>query len=134
MASKRRPNTYWLKIFLKKSNKKNEQNNRFFKRPNADLWLWSQWSPSGIAIVESSHPFVVVEHNPDLIKVQDKMNFIEWDARHDGILEQANFKIAKHLIAALHNEVDNLLVVLSAREFNPELLIVSRLIEDSNRS
>lgn len=38
------------------------------------------------------------------------------------------------MIAALQSDMDNLLVVLSARELNPKLLIVSRLIEDNNRS
>lgn len=85
-------------------------------------------------LLNHGHPFVVIEQNPDLIKGQDKINFILGDARQDGILEQANIKTAKHLIAALPNDVDNLFVVLSAREFNPELLIVSRLTEDSNRS
>lgn len=85
-------------------------------------------------LLNHDHPFVVIEQNPDLIKGQDKINFILGDARQDGILEQANIKTAKHLIAALPNDVDNLFVVLSAREFNPELLIVSRLTEDSNRS
>ena len=32
------------------------------------------------------------------------------------------------------NDVDNLFVVLSARELNPDLLIISRLTEISNRS
>lgn len=85
-------------------------------------------------LLNHDHPFVVIEQNPDLIKGQYKINFILGDARQDGILEQANIKTAKHLIAALPNDVDNLFVVLSAREFNPELLIVSRLTEDSNRS
>jgi voltage-gated potassium channel len=36
------------------------------------------------------------------------------------------------LIAALPHDVDNLFVVLSARELNPKLLIVSRLTEAGN--
>ena len=38
------------------------------------------------------------------------------------------------MITALPDDVDNLFVVLSARELNPELLIVSRLTESSNRN
>ena len=80
------------------------------------------------------HPFVVIEEDETLIKGQDNINVIPGDARQDTTLEQANIKKAKNLIAALPNDVDNLFVVLSARELNPDLLIVSRLIEAGNRS
>ena len=69
-----------------------------------------------------------------MAKDQKKLNFIQGDARLDAILEQAQIHKAKSLIAALPNDVDNLFVVLSARELNPDLLIMSRLTEISNRS
>ena len=68
-------------------------------------------------------------------KIKKKLNFIQGDARLDAILEQAQIHKAKSLIAALPNDVDNLFVVLSARELNPDLLIISRLTgsDSSNR-
>jgi voltage-gated potassium channel len=78
--------------------------------------------------------FVVIEQNPELASWSPKIHFIVGDAREDLVLEQANVKKAKHLIAALPNDVDNLFVVLSARELNCDLLIVSRLTEASNRN
>lgn len=69
-----------------------------------------------------------------MIQGNEKIHFIHGDARQDNTLEQANIQKAKHLIAALPNDVDNLFVVLSARELNPNLLIVSRLTEASNQA
>jgi len=85
-------------------------------------------------LINHNHPFVVIEQNAELAKDQKKLNFIQGDARLDAILEQAQIHKAKSLIAALPNDVDNLFVVLSARELNPDLLIISRLTEISNRS
>jgi voltage-gated potassium channel len=89
---------------------------------------------AALRLLNHDHPFVVIEEDETLIKGQDNINVIPGDARQDTTLEQANIKKAKNLIAALPNDVDNLFVVLSARELNPDLLIVSRLIEAGNRS
>ena len=85
-------------------------------------------------LLNHGHPFVVIEQNPEVIQGNEKIHFIHGDARQDNTLEQANIQKAKHLIAALPNDVDNLFVVLSARELNPNLLIVSRLTEASNQA
>lgn len=85
-------------------------------------------------LMNHGHPFVVIEQNREVIHAHDRIHFIYGDARQDAILEQANIKKAKHLIAALPEDVDNLFVVLSARELNPNLLIISRLTESGNRT
>lgn len=85
-------------------------------------------------LLNHGHPFVVIEQNPEVIQGIEKIHFIHGDARQDNTLEQANIQKAKHLIAALPNDVDNLFVVLSARELNPNLLIVSRLTDASNQA
>lgn len=85
-------------------------------------------------LLNHNHPFVVIEQNAELAEGQKNINFIQGDARQDAMLQQANIHKAKSLIAALPNDVDNLFVVLSARELNPDLLIISRLTEIGNRS
>lgn len=85
-------------------------------------------------LLNHGHPFVVIEQNQEVIHRHEKVRFIPGDARQDAVLEQANIHKAKHLIAALPHDVDNLFVVLSARELNPNLLIVSRLTEAGNRA
>ena len=52
--------------------------------------------------------------------------YIQGDATDDETLNNANIKNAKALITALPNDADNLFVVLSARELNPNLKIISR--------
>ena len=86
-------------------------------------------------LLNHSQPFVVIESDPRVIaENENQFNFIEGDARQDALLEQANIRKAKHLIVALPDDVDNIFVVLSARELNPDLTIVSRLSDPNNRS
>ena len=51
-----------------------------------------------------------------------------------AILEAVHIEKAKYLICALPNDADNLFVVLSARQLNPKLVIVSRVSEEVNQS
>jgi voltage-gated potassium channel len=72
--------------------------------------------------------FVVIESNDHTIAglEQNEIEFVEGDATIDGILEKAGIKNASSLILALPKDTDNLFVVLSARELNPKLKIISR--------
>ncbi len=54
------------------------------------------------------------------------------DATKDDVLMQANVRQARGLITALRDDADNLFVVLSARSLNPDLVIVSRAIEEQS--
>ena len=51
--------------------------------------------------------------------------FVEGDATHDDNLKRAGIERAKGLVAALGNDAENVYLVLSARQFNPNLTIVS---------
>ena len=56
----------------------------------------------------------------------EKVFFVEGDATKDEILSKACIKHANTLITTLHTDADNLFVVLSSRQLNPQLKIVSR--------
>lgn len=75
-------------------------------------------------------PFVVVENAPLIIeeiqKSADRILYIQDDATHDEALQQAGIKKAKALITALPDDSDNLFIVLTARQLNPKLNIISR--------
>lgn len=58
--------------------------------------------------------------------------FIRGDAKKEEILNDAKISKAKALITALSNDAENLFVVLTARELNPKLKIISRANEDSS--
>ena len=71
---------------------------------------------------------VVIERTPELLKEieEDGILFIEGDATDDDSLIEAGVKNAQNLITALPSDADNLYVVLSARQLNGKLDIVSR--------
>ena len=90
---------------------------------------------AGARLLKHKHTFLVIEKDPTLISRSDKqIKFIAGDAREDKVLELANIKNAKYLISALPDDVDNLFVVLTARQLNPDLIIVSRVSYDFNQS
>lgn len=53
------------------------------------------------------------------------------DATEDAVLEKANIGKAKSLIAALASDTDNLFVVITARQLNPNLVIGARANTES---
>jgi len=72
---------------------------------------------------------VVIENRPKVIQyIQEnpKIIFIDGDATDDSVLHKAGIENAKALISALANDADNLFVVITAREINPKLIIISR--------
>ncbi len=78
--------------------------------------------------------FVAIEANQKIIvemRDTDGMLFIEGNATHDETLLDAGIKNARALITTLPNDAENVFVVLTARELNPNLKIISRASEDS---
>ncbi len=81
-------------------------------------------------------PFVVIDESEERIRriVEDETGefpYIVGDASADHVLREANIHEARGLIAALPEDKENLFVVISARQLNPGLRIVSRGIEAS---
>ena len=72
-------------------------------------------------------PFVIIEKDTDLIEqYEDEMLFLHGDATDDRSLQQAGISRAAYLIVTLPEDADNLFVVLTARQLNPDLFIISR--------
>jgi len=59
-------------------------------------------------------------------RLDDKILYLHGNAIEDEILIDAGIKNAKALITALPSDADNLFVVLSSRELNPNLTVISR--------
>ena len=74
--------------------------------------------------------FVVIDSNPEKIetiqRAGEKMFYIEEDATHDEALIRAGITRAQSLISALPDDSDNLFVVLTARQLNPRINLISR--------
>ncbi len=80
-------------------------------------------------LVKQGIPFVIVENNPDKIEyIREETShlFCEGDATQDGVLEEAGILRAAALVVTLPSDSDNLFIVLSARQTNPALRIISR--------
>jgi len=84
---------------------------------------------------EAGQKFIIIERNKKLFENEEKSGrgniFLQGDATDDQLLIDAGIKKAKALITTLPEDTDNLFVVLTAREMNPELLIISRASKDS---
>lgn len=71
--------------------------------------------------------FVVVERDRDIIeRYEEEVLFVEGDANDDEVLKEAGIDYAQYLIVALPDDAANLFVVLSARQLNKNLFIISR--------
>ncbi len=81
-------------------------------------------------------PFVVIEKNKDLIdnSQNDSIPFVFGNANDDEVLLQAGVDRANNLILAMPNDADNLFVVLSARQLNSKLKIISRASQETSYS
>lgn len=79
-------------------------------------------------------PCVVIEKDESLIGVleQNKILFVEGDATDDKILKSAKIEKASGLISTLRSDADNLYVVLSSKQLNPNLKVISRSSDDAS--
>ncbi|RLD36533.1 MAG: potassium channel protein, partial [Bacteroidetes bacterium] len=70
----------------------------------------------------------------DIIREETDYLYIEGDATQEETLEMAMINTASALITAMPNDADNLFVVLTARQMNKELKIISRASEEKSDS
>ncbi len=77
--------------------------------------------------------FVIIENNPHKLEdIEEEGDYlvIEGDATHEETLLEAGVERASALITTLPNDADNLLITISALQFNPELKIISRASDE----
>jgi len=79
-------------------------------------------------------PFVVLEEKNELENDLEfgVTHFMKGDATKDEVLLEAGIKNARALITTLPVDADNLFVVLTAKQLNPALKIISRASQDSS--
>ena len=83
---------------------------------------------------ENKIPFVVLEekHNLDPNLEFEVLHYLKGDGTKDEALLDAGIKNARALITTLPVDADNLFVVLSAKQLNPNIVIISRASQDSS--
>lgn len=79
-------------------------------------------------------PFVIIERDESVIEHchVEEFLFVEGNANEDEILIKAGMEKASTLICALPSDADNLFIVLSARQMNKNLKIISRATEETS--
>lgn len=79
-------------------------------------------------------PFVIIEKNKEIIEKNQEFElpFIFGNANEDETLIEAGIERASTLISALPNDADNLFVVLSARQINKSMRIISRASQETS--
>ncbi|MGW8314748.1 MAG: potassium channel family protein [Bacteroidales bacterium] len=76
---------------------------------------------------------VVVEQKAEIVQSMREtpgMLYVEGDAADEEILKNAGIQSARAMIATLPVDADNLFVVLTAKELNPDLTIIARASQD----
>ncbi len=78
--------------------------------------------------------YIIIEKDEEIIEryTDDKTIFIHGNASEDEILIEAGIEKASTLICALPSDADNLFIVLSARQINKNLKIISRATEETS--
>ncbi|HLA05569.1 MAG TPA: NAD-binding protein [Syntrophales bacterium] len=72
--------------------------------------------------------FVVIDNNQEVIQKIEEEGFVylRGDATHEKTLLAAGIKTAKGIVCVLSTDAENLYVILTARELNPGIFILSR--------
>ncbi len=82
-------------------------------------------------------PFIVIDQDHETIEfiqnAEEHILFIEDDATHDEALLKANITSARALISTLPEDSENVFTVLTARQLNPHINIISRAINPKSR-
>ncbi len=82
---------------------------------------------------EQSISFVVIEKDEELADelTLDGILTVHGDATHESTLEKAGIKKAKGIVCVLASDADNVFTVLTARQMNEKIYIVSKAVEKS---
>jgi len=82
--------------------------------------------------------YVVIERDPQRVEhfygLNPDAKIVQGDATVDHTLEEAGVNRAKGLISCLSADTDNLFVCLSAKDLNPDLVVVARAYEEETMS
>ncbi len=82
-------------------------------------------------LLEEGAPFIVIEPNEDKIsdlREEGRILCIEGDATKEEVLLEAAINKARALAALLPEDADNLYLVLTARQLNPSMFILSKVV------
>jgi len=78
--------------------------------------------------------FVIIEENPETIQgiVEEGFIYYHGSATEDKALLETGIKRAKGMVCALPSDAQNLYVILTAKELNPDIYILSRAEDETS--
>ena len=79
--------------------------------------------------------FVIIESREEILKLLDadkSITYIRGNATDDDVLREAGAEKAKSLITTLPSDPDNVYVVLTAKELNPKIEVISRASDEAS--
>jgi len=85
-------------------------------------------------MAEEKAPFVIIEKDPEVIqRIEDEgYVYLKGDATDDKSLIRAGIKRAKGVVCVLSSDAENLYVILTAKELNAAVYILSRCEEETS--
>ncbi len=85
-------------------------------------------------LAASNSPFVVIEKDPERFMQAFELGYlaIEGQATEDQILMQAGLERATHVVAAVPNFAENIVITMDARELNPAVILIARAERDED--
>lgn len=86
-------------------------------------------------LLKTATPFVVIEPDPAQVATLERLGevlYVVGDATESTVLQEAGIESARGLVAATPSDKDNLFVILTARELNPNLRVVSRVTAEES--
>lgn len=86
-------------------------------------------SQAAAELLQHNVPIVVVEQDSNIVQSLREtpgMLYVQGDAADEEVLRAACLESARAMITTLPEDADNLFVVLSAKELNPKIKIISR--------
>ena len=87
-------------------------------------------------LAKSALDLVVIEKDADAIPTMedDDVCYLSGDASDEANLMKAGIERAECLVAALATDMDNVFLVLTARQLNPDLVIIARASNEPSKS
>ena len=91
---------------------------------------------SAIEVLQSNHiPFIVIDKESKTAESNTLIPYmVQGDATTEKALLEAGIMRAKALISTLPEDADNVFCILTAKELNPNILIISRASHDTSIS
>ena len=95
---------------------------------------YGRFSRFAIAELSDTTNVVIIEHNPHHVLRAEEAGLlvISGDATNEDVLKMAGIDRARRLISLLPKSSDNLFVILTAKETNSDIYIVSRAEEEGD--